>query len=158
MVTIVVVALIVSAVAVVGGSAVSAQDSGQVKYTVRVRTGSRFGINDTFTLATTADTPPQGSDAKCRFAYRTIIRTRSRFQAAVSSSPVGLSWVAIQQTRWTVRRSEFTSQTPRLPAESDCPQMKHVSTCSMFSSARRLVSIDHSRRVLREDDDSATSS
>jgi len=31
---------------------------------------------DTFTPATTADTPPQGNDAKCGFACHTIVKTR----------------------------------------------------------------------------------
>ena len=32
--------------------------------------------SDTFTPATTADTPPQGNDAKCGLACHTIVRTR----------------------------------------------------------------------------------
>ena len=31
---------------------------------------------DTFTPFTTADTPPQGNDAKCGFACHTVVRTR----------------------------------------------------------------------------------
>ena len=34
------------------------------------------GASDTFTPATTADTPPQGNDAKCGLACHTIVRTK----------------------------------------------------------------------------------
>jgi hypothetical protein len=74
--------------AVLGGRAVIAQDTGQAKYNVRVPNGLAFSefkgyeawqnnaASDTFTPATTADEPPQANDAKCGLACHTIVKTR----------------------------------------------------------------------------------
>ena len=55
------------ALAVLGGRAMSAQDTGHAKYNA---------ASDTFTPASTADEPPQANDAKCGLACHTIVKAR----------------------------------------------------------------------------------
>src|SRR5437016_5106921 len=78
-VVIILVSLAVLVLAVLGGRAISAQDTAQAKYAVRVPNGLAFNYDaasDMFTPGTLADDPPQGNDAKCGLACHTIVKTR----------------------------------------------------------------------------------